>query len=79
MVARTGCNVINGHARIDGGDLSFGAMSTTARSCDGVAFEQESRFDSAIRQTRNFRRLPDENKLLLLDGRWKPIMRLSEM
>jgi putative lipoprotein len=79
MVGKTGCNVINGHASIDGGKLHFGGMSMTAKVCVGDFASQESKFSSAIKQTSNFLRLPAEKKLLLMDLRWKPLMRLAEM
>lgn len=79
MVGKTGCNTINGHARIEGCDLRFGGISTTAKLCGDDISSQEGKFDRAVKSTSHFLRLPDDKKLLLLDYNWRPLMRLAEI
>jgi putative lipoprotein len=74
-----GCNRIGGKATIAGAHISFGQIITTRMACPPAVMAQESKFLSALQDSRGFRVDPRQRKLFLLDAGGATVMRLSAM
>jgi putative lipoprotein len=61
----TGCNMLSGSWRLEGGELRFGAIATTKRMCLGPAGEIEKRLVAALGAGASVRR---EGAKLVLTG-----------
>ncbi|MEJ8474386.1 META domain-containing protein [Roseibium algae] len=74
-----GCNTIFGPLRIDDRNIRIGPLSVTRKSCPPDILNQEKDFLKALAKTRDFKKLPGEKALLLLDGQGEEVVRLVEV
>lgn len=70
-----GCNRYFGTATVKNGKVSIGPLGSTQMACVPAQMDQERKFLDALGATKGFR--IDGGKLILLDGRDKPLMRLA--
>ncbi|WP_289034010.1 META domain-containing protein [uncultured Roseibium sp.] len=63
-----GCNQIFGPLRTEGRNIRIGPLSVTRKACPPDVLNQEKAFLKALNATRDFKKLPAEGALLLLDG-----------
>jgi putative lipoprotein len=74
-----GCNRISGKATLDGAYLSFGPMISTKMACAPAIMDQESKFLSALGDTRLWRIDEQRDKLILVDAHGVTVLRLVRM
>ncbi|MBN9469331.1 MAG: META domain-containing protein [Bosea sp.] len=74
-----GCNRMSGSATITGTRISFGPVAATQMACTPAAMNQEQKFFAGLREVRRWRTDPARGKLVLLDGRGRPMMTFSAM
>ncbi|WP_417689645.1 META domain-containing protein [Roseibium sp.] len=74
-----GCNRIFGPVVSDAGVLRIGPLSVTRKACQPKVLEQEQTFLRILNETRDFKRLPGEKALLLLDSQGVEIARFVEV
>lgn len=74
-----GCNRMSGSARISGTRISFGPVAATQMACAPAAMNQEQKFFAGLREVRRWGADPARGKLVLLDGRGRPMMTFSAM
>lgn len=72
-----GCNRMAGKAEIKGDHIRFGRLISTQMACIGAAMEQDARLAEALDRARSFRLIPQERKLLILDGAGKTVLRAA--
>ncbi|HTN48428.1 MAG TPA: META domain-containing protein [Burkholderiaceae bacterium] len=73
-----GCNAYSTTYFADASGLRFGALAPTQKTCAVPVMEQESRFTSALAETRGLR-LDPQGALLLLDAEGRTRARLVPM
>ncbi len=74
-----GCNRIFGPVTSESGVLRIGPVSVTRKACQPEVLDQEQTFLRVLAETRDFRRLPGEKALLLLDSQGQEIARFLEV
>ncbi|BCP54330.1 hypothetical protein K32_29470 [Kaistia sp. 32K] len=74
-----GCNRMSGQAKIAGDTIRFGAIASTRMACTPAAMNQEQKFFAALGEVRRWRVDGARGKLILLDGRGRPIVILARM
>ncbi|WP_417668860.1 META domain-containing protein [Roseibium sp.] len=72
-----GCNRIFGPLRLEDRGIKIGPLSVTRKACPPKVLDQEQTFLRVLRETRDFKHLPDEKTLLLLDGQGVEIGRFT--
>jgi putative lipoprotein len=72
-----GCNRIRGKAKVMGAYLRFGPMISTRMACAPAIMDQESRFLSALGDTRLWRFDEQRDKLILVDAKGITVLRLA--
>lgn len=74
-----GCNRISGKATVEGAYLSFGPMISTKMACAPAIMDQESKFLSALGDTRLWRFDEQRDKLILVDAHGVTVLRLVRL
>ena len=74
-----GCNSIGGSAKISGDRIRFGQLVSTMMACTPAAMNQERKFLDALKDVRSWRIDGPRQKLILSDGRGRPVMLLTRM
>jgi len=74
-----GCNSMGGSATIRGKSIRFGQIVSTMKACTPAAMNQERKFFDALKQVRTWRVDEPRQKLILGDGRGRPMLVLSKM
>lgn len=74
-----GCNRISGKVTLTGSRISFGPMISTRMACAPAVMEQESKFLSALGDTRLWRLDEQRDKLILVDAHGVTVLRLARM
>lgn len=74
-----GCNRMSGSATITGTRISFGPVAAMQMACTPAAMNQEQKFFAGLREVRRWRTDPARGKLVLLNGRGRPMMTFSAM
>ncbi len=74
-----GCNTIGGSAKIRGDSIRFGQIVSTMMACTPAAMNQERKFLDALKDVRSWRIDGPRQKLILSDGRGRPIVVLARM
>ncbi|MCK8787315.1 YbaY family lipoprotein [Roseomonas sp. NAR14] len=73
-----GCNRIAGSASVTGNRIEFGQLISTMMACTPAVMDQERKFLDALKEARRWRLDAPRRKLLLLDGRDRPVMVLAQ-
>lgn len=74
-----GCNTMGGDATIRGDKIRFGQIISTMMACAPAVMNQERKFFDALKDVRSWRIDRPRQKLILNDGRGRPIVVLSKM
>lgn len=74
-----GCNTMGGSATIRGDSIRFGQIASTMKACTPAAMNQERKFFDALKDVRSWRVDAPRQKLILGDGRGRPILVLARM
>lgn len=74
-----GCNTIGGSANISGDSIRFGQLVSTMKACTPAAMNQERKFLDTLKDVRSWRIDGPRQKLILSDGRGRPIVVLARM
>jgi putative lipoprotein len=74
-----GCNRISGKVTVTGSQISFGPMISTKMACAPAIMDQESKFLSALGDTRLWRIDEQRDKLILVDANGLTVLRLIRM
>jgi putative lipoprotein len=74
-----GCNRISGKATATGAHISFGPMISTKMACAPAIMDQESKFLSALGDTRLWRFDEQRDKLILVDAKGITVVKLARM
>jgi putative lipoprotein len=73
-----GCNTMGGSAEIRGDRIRFGQIVSTMMACAPAAMNQERKFFDALKDVRSWRIDGPRRKLILSDGRGRPILVLAK-
>lgn len=74
-----GCNKIFGPLQVEIGSIRIGPLSVTRKACPPKVLDQEQTFLRALAETRDFKKLPEEGALLLLDGTGAQVARFVQV
>ncbi len=74
-----GCNKIFGPLQVETGSIRIGPLSVTRKACPPKVLDQEQTFLRALNETRDFKKVPEEGALLLLDGGGMEVARFVQV
>ena len=74
---RGGCNGFGGNATVRGRTIRFSRMASTMMACAPDAMDQEQRFLKALERVQRWNVERGGGRLVLLDGRSRPVMTLA--